>query len=155
MKAPAYRPRRRLVSELFPLCSAVLLTAAVVSAFPREAVGFKPKSAVDGSVARCAYVSLSPAVEAKVLAAARSAWQVDGGVRRTRLELLSAKLPETPSEPLADVTRRTPPRLPPAAVYRPSLLPQSLAAPPPAPLAAGTEDAAPPAFPREELLRLN
>ena len=135
MSAFRVRPRRRLRQELVSLALLLAIPVALACTFPYAAIGFRASPEPEESAPHCAFVELSAQQERKVLAAARSAWQVDArGVRGMRLELSGGELPPTP------MARVLPVRAEGSAVrrqtgYAPDLLPPSVRAPKPVPYA--------------------
>lgn len=155
MNPLAYRPKRRVRNELFPLFVVAALPTALVLAIPREAIGFLPKSDLPPISPSCAFVTLSEANESKALAAAQSAWHVSPrGVRELRIEMFADSPPvREPTEMLAISSRtRSPEPDPPA--FEPAAVPKTLAAPAPTKIPTEPENAAA-AFSRDDLLRID
>jgi len=149
-----FRPYRSLRSELVALSFVVTVPVALLSVFPFAALRPLPPAPPRAAVAPCAFVTLTPAEERKAIAAARAAWQVDRGTVRTpRIDLFADSLPALPWQAVIGVLPRASGERRASAPYVPDPLPPTLAAPPPARIAP-QPDADPPAFSREELLRL-
>jgi hypothetical protein len=151
------KPRRQLRNDIYSLLLLLAVPAALLPVFPFSAIGYEAASGGFASAsAACAFVRLDARAERAALAAARAAWQHGtGNIRSLRADLSAGALP---SAPVVDVIRGRTRRAysPGSELYRPSLLPPSLAAPPPARIAVES-DTAPEAaaFPREELLKLD
>jgi len=152
-----FKPIRRLRNELFSLFVVALVPVALCLSFPRAALRPLPAAPSAPVAATCAFVTLRPETACAALAAARAAWQLDGGsARQLRIDLFTDSLPAVAphavlgfSVPSADDWRALGP-------FVPELLPPTFAAPPPVMLSPQADaDAAVPAFPREELLKLN
>jgi len=148
---------RRLRHELLSLALVAAVPVSLAIVFPYEAVGFRATGPGPRRAAPCAFVSLSAAEERAALAAARTAWQVDAkGVRGLRTDLSSGDLPPAPTRPVISV-RRVRATGPAVASYLPNALPPTAAASRPAaiPPEAAPVPVPPPAFSREELLRID
>lgn len=160
MSSKIYRPRRSMRIEILQLLSALAMPAAILAAFPCKALAPSAVRKEPYGAARsasCAFVSLSPDEERRVMNAARSAWQIGSeGVRNLRLEMFAEEIPEAPMAPVADISMRS-------RVVRSVPMPRREVVPPtdfraPAP-AALAPDAPEPArgdaFSREEMLNLD
>lgn len=151
------RPARHLRYEAYSLASILAIPVALALSFPRSAVAF---SAAEGALpgeATCAFATLSEDDEREALAAARAAWKVSAeDVRSVRLDLSIDSVPEDAATSVSTIAERG--RIAPAAsvsLDEPAL-PPTLAAPPPAQIAADPgsgEDGV--AFSRDELLRID
>ena len=161
MSPKVYRPRRSLRLEILQLLAALALPAAILAAFPCKALApsaAREEPAGSSRQASCAFVSLSPEEERRVVNAARSAWQIGfEGVRSLRLEMFVEEIPKTSMAQVADISMR--PR-----VARSAPLPPREVVPPTdfraaAPAALAPDDspasAQGDAFPREEMLELD
>ena len=146
----------RLRYEIFSFALVATVPVAIAFVFPFEAIGFRAAAHDPAPSVACAFVSLGAEEERAALAAARTAWQVDAtGVRGLRADLSSGDLPPVPTQPVVSVR---PPRERESAdaEYAPNALPPSVAAPPPAGIAADAEGLAPsPAFSKNDLLKLD
>lgn len=151
------KPRRQLRNDVYSLLLLLAVPAALLPVFPFSAVGYEAASGDFGSAsADCAFVRLDDRAERAALAAARAAWQHgSGNVRSLRADISAGALPDAPAvDVIRERTRRA--YSPGSGLYRPSLLPPTLAAPPPARIAVETGGAPEAeAFPREELLKLD
>jgi len=145
---------RSVGSEILSAAAVLLVPAGIVASFPVGAFGFRTADGVRRS-ARAAFVKLTPEAERLALRAARTSWQEkDGGVRHLRTDIFCAELPEEAPVSVLSVRDRSLPPAPPAPLRgRTAFLP-SLRAAPLTLIKAGSE-ADPPAFSREELLKLN
>ena len=147
---------RSLRHELFSTSVVLALPAAIVFAFPRSAIEFKANAAPPARPAQVAFVTLSEDESASILGSARTAWQADASTgRRMSIRLPLGELPEESEGPLIDVglaTRRA--EEPEPVAYRPPPWRPSFAAPPPARIAAGSEEKVSPPFSRDELLSI-
>jgi hypothetical protein len=158
MRVAAYRPRRKIRSEILQLSIAMVIPAIVFDAFPYKALRPVADSAAkdEARPATCAFVSLSPDDERRILAVARSAWHVDAeSVRSLRLEMFVDEIPDVALPPVADISvrKRNVRNLPlPDRVDSP---PTDMRAAEPGALDGNPRDtAASAAFTREELLNL-
>ena len=109
MRVAAYRPRRKIRSEILQLSIAMVIPAIVFDAFPYKALRPVADSAAkdEARPATCAFVSLSPDDERRILAVARSAWHVDAeSVRSLRLEMFVDEIPDVALPPVADISVR-------------------------------------------------
>jgi len=150
-----YRPRRSLGHELSSLLLMLALPVAIFLVFPGDAVGFRESSPRHDSEPSCSFVELRAEDEAKAVELVRSALSVDArSVRNLRADLSLSTVEEEPPAPVMDMADRRRPARP--ALVRCDLLPlpPSLAAPEPTALPE-TPDEDVPAFPREELLRID
>ena len=158
-----YRPRRRLRNELFSLVAIGALIFSLVSIFPLKALQRPLRTSAAASFpASCAFITLTPAQESALLTSARASWAVNAnGTRDLRLEMLATPLLEDKQAELLNIRGKTAAcGNSAAASYDPTLVPPTCAAPAPAQLAPAADDATdgvptPPAFPREDLLKLN
>ena len=92
------RPMRGIRHEVFTLALVASVPVALALVFPYDALGFRPAPCAGAAQASCAFVSLVAAEERAVLAAARTAWQVDSkSVTGLRLDLSAGDLPPSPS----------------------------------------------------------
>jgi hypothetical protein len=152
----AGHPRRRLRSELGSLASVLAIPVGLLMVFPYEAIGFVP-SASPKSRAQCAFVSLTAEQERKMLAVARSAWQVGAeGVRGLRTEMAAGELPAAPMGAVLGVrsVRSDSGHL--RTDFTPDSLPPSRGAAPPSAIVGDPEPTEPhPAFSRDELLKID
>lgn len=147
------RMRRDVISFVLPLT----LPLALAAFFLFGAVGFKAVEPAPGNQAFAAFVELSPEEEARATAAVKAAWQGDsGGIRRLRTDLSVGELPEESAGPVLEFSldalrigeSELSAELPP--------LPPSMRAEAPAKIAPQqVSEAARPAFPREELLKID
>ncbi len=124
---------RDLRGKLLSVAVVLVAVVAVVVVFPFDALSFTPSRAAADGRAFAVFVLLTPEEEAAAMKAAKSSWNAEAvGVRRMRADLFVNDLPESASEP-------------------------SLAAPPPKAIPADKADqmgGPAPAFPREELLKI-
>ena len=159
MRPRVFRPRRSMRIEVGQLLAALALPAAILHAFPYKALA--PASAAPAPAERrraaCAFVNLDGEEERRIMAAAKSSWQVSAdGVRRPTLEMFAEEIPEAALGPVGDMSIRTrtfrsAPR--PKRQFAP---PTDLRAPSPAEIAPDEVEAAPrTAFGRDDLLRLD
>ena len=149
---------RDLRGKLLSVAVVLAAVAAVAVVFPFDAISFTPSRAAAKGGEFAVFVSLTPEEEAAAMKAAKSSWNAEAvGVRRMRAELFMNDLPESASEPSLNIEDRLagpppPPVTPGISPYLPSR-----AAPPPKAIPADKADAKDgpaPAFPREELLKL-
>ena len=148
------RPMRGIRHEVFTLALVASVPVALALVFPYDALGFRPAPCAGAAQASCAFVALDAAEERAVLAAARTAWQVDSkSVAGLRIDLSSGDLPPAP---VRTVELRRPVRGESAAAvpFEPDMLPPTFAAPAPRQIKPDAYTNAP-AFPREELLRID
>ena len=158
MTRQIYKPRRRLRNELLPLVAVGALIFSLVSIFPMKALQHvSRKSAAATLPASCAFIALTSAQESAALTTARAAWAVNArGTRDLRLEMFATPLLNEEDQELMvhPVVREGCGGS--AAVYAPTLVPSTLAAPAPAKLVPAVEEAKEaPTFSREDLLKLN
>ena len=158
MSVRVYRPRRRLRIDIVQLICVLALPAAILHAFPIKALAPQEKGVAppERHPAACAFVTLDPEQEHKILAAAKSAWQVSAdSVRRLRLDMFVEEIPEAPLGPVADIDIRTRTRSgapQPDELYGP---PTDFRAPAPTEITQDEEQPAPDAaFSKEELLKM-
>ena len=146
---------RSVRSELASLLTVLSIPAAVALVLPYAALDFKPSPEPIRGESVAAFVRLSPEMEEAALKAAKSSWQGAAvGVRRLRADLSFGELPETPNLPVMGVSERTPPLAPQLSeLSRGGYLPTQ-AASPAAKISASPADRPTPAFPREELLKI-
>ena len=91
------RPMRGIRHEVFTLALVASVPVALALVFPYDALGFRPAPCAGAAQASCAFVALDAAEERAVLAAARTAWQVDSkSVAGLRIDLSSGDLPPAP-----------------------------------------------------------
>jgi hypothetical protein len=159
MNARTYRPRRSLRIEVVQLAASMALPAAILYVFPYNALApVQPTAPREAkSAARCAFVTLDQDQERRVMAAAKSAWQVSAeGVRRLRLDMFAEEIPDAMPGPVAEISTRTrTARSAPVPRFA-SEPPTDLRAPQPGTIPPERDGPAPrPAFAREELLRLD
>ena len=148
------RPMRSLRHEVFALALMASVPVALALVFPYEAVSFRPSEGSGAPRAVCAFVTLGEDEERAALAAARTAWQVDSkSVAGLRIDLSSGDLPPAP---VRTVELRSPVRGESAAAvpFEPEMLPPTFAAPAPRQIKPDAYTNAP-AFPREELLKID
>ena len=149
------RPRRSVRHELASLAVLAFVPAAILAAFPYEAMSFRPAEGARDVRPACAFVVLGEDEEHAALAAARTSWQVDSkSVRRMRVDLSADDLPP---EPVRPIIRSRPRRFDGSvreAVYLPGTLPPTVAAPRAPAIPSDPEGPAKPApaFPREEMI---
>ncbi len=158
MTRQVYKPHRRWRNELLPLVAVGALIFSLVSIFPMKALQqVSSKSAADTFPASCAFITLTSEEESAALTLARAAWAVDAkGTRDLRLEMFAAPLLNEERQELLDRVEVRAERGKSAAVYAPTLVPPTLAAPAPTKLASAADDAKEaPTFSREDLLKLN
>lgn len=157
MSVRRYRPKRRLRSEIFPLVVIMSLPLALYLAFPSGAVGFVPAASQKQEQVYNAFIRLDAKREAALLAAARASWQSDSSARRlVRADLLGCMRPSADS--VVSSGLRPPERVTPDPVfeYESDFLPDGLAADAPVTLKEPEKESAPaPAFPEDDLLKLN
>lgn len=147
------RIRRDVISFLLPLT----LPSAMAAFHFCGAVGFKASEPSSSECAFAAFVELSQEEESRATAAVKAAWQGDsGGIRRLRADLSVGELPEENSGPVLDVSldalRIHEPELP---AELPPLPPSMRAAAPMKIAPSQASEAAPPAFSKEELLKID
>jgi len=147
--------RRSVGYELFAMGTVLAISLATVLVFPMTAVGFRAAPTSADRSAGAAFVLLSEAREKASLAAAKASWQGGLGVRRLRTNLAVGDLPEEVVRPVLERRER------PAATeaeevrYAPGAFAPSSAAARPTRIGAEQPVSAPPAFPREELLKID
>ena len=146
---------KTLRGELASAAAVFALPAAILAAFPFDAVTFRARQAAPKRPT-AAFVSLSPEEEASALRAAKTSWTSEAeGVRSMRAELHFAELPEFANEPaLGMEDRQLRPQLPPPNSWPPPYLPSQAAAAP-AKIAPEGDSEPPLAFPRREFLRMD
>lgn len=156
MKRPQPKPRRRLRSEFLALIPVLALPVAIAAVFPYAAIDFKCPPEVPGSAPSCAFVALAPGCEAKALDVVRSAFSVKrDSFRDLRADLSLSTLPEEPAHAIVEAAD-VPPLPPPSpSPYDVVPYPPSLAAPQPEAMEPAKPVPAPPAFMREELLKID
>ena len=143
---------RRLRHELTML--AIVLTVPLLLAlmFPFEAVDFKPSAPVSAKKPVCAFVSVDAAGQAKIFAAAKSAWRLGRGSAGQEAAFSLGELPDMPSAAALRAAGIS------AAIrgpeYRDDFLPPSAGAPAPQKLAPSGETPQV-AFSREEMLEMD
>ena len=157
MKRPLPKPRRPLRNELLSLLPILALPLAVGLLFPYEAVGFRGTSARRGTPPSCTFVELGEGVEERALDLVRAAFSVKPELFRSmREDLLLSPLPEEAAAPILTPDDRRPPAPSRVVVYDVLPMPPTLAASDPEPVAEdGPARPEPPAFPREELLKID
>ena len=147
------RMRRDVISFLLPLT----LPLAMIAFSLCGSFGFKTAEQSARPPAFAAFVELSPEAEARATAAVKAAWQGDsGGIKRIRADLSVGELPEEVPGPVLEVSPEAF-RIP-GSVLSSELppLPPSMRAPPPRKIRPPAVSAsAPPAFTREELLKID
>ncbi len=158
MTRQIYRPHRRLRNELVPLVAVGALIFSLVIVFPMKALQHvSSKSAAATFPASCAFIALTSAQEAAALTTARAAWAVNArGTRDLRLEMFATPLLNEEDQELMvhPVVRAASGKS--AAVYAPTLVPSTVAAPAPTQLEPAADDTKEePTFSREDLLKLN
>jgi hypothetical protein len=159
MTPRSYRPRRSLRIEALQLLASAALPAAILYVFPYKALApvAQARARDEACTAKCAFVTLDQDQERRIVAAAKSAWQVSAeGVRRLRLDMFAEEIPEAALDPVSDIAARTrvlrsPPL--PGGEHSP---PTDLRAPPPESIKASKEEVrARPAFGRDDMLRID
>ena len=159
MSPRVFRPRRSMRIEVGQLVAALAMPVAILHAFPYKALApAAPAAAPAGrSRATCAFVSLDAEEERRIMAAAKSSWQVSAdGVRRQALEMFVEEIPEAALEPVGDMSIRTRAFRGAPRPDRPFAPPTDLRAPSPAEIAPDEVEAVPrTAFGRDDLLRLD
>ena len=146
----------RLDGDVFSLLMVWAMPFCMAAVFPYEAIGFRAaetqtrRSQADGS----AIVMLSPAQVTASERAAKATWRNGADVGVWRPNLLVDTLPDAPHLPVMPISVRSRFPLPPLAGIDISPFLPSRQAGPPARIAADKEED-PPAFPRDELLKLN
>lgn len=153
----AYRKTVRRRGDLLAFALSLASVVALLTLFPfdvfvRGRVSSPPPARVPVSL-----VALSPADEARIVAAARSAWRVSAlESGRVHIDLYGEKLPPAGGECVSDLadtgSRQAAPRLAALSQDVRSLLPPTRAARPPRTLGAPVEDSKRPAFSRADLL---
>lgn len=154
MKKVAAKPMRSIRREVFALALMASVPVALALVFPYDALAFRPARDHGVPRATCAFVTLDEAEERAALAAARTAWQVDSkSVAGLGPDLSSGDLPPAP---VRTVELRRPVRGESAAAvpFEPDMLPPTFAAPAPRKIEQETYIDEP-AFPREELLKID
>ena len=156
MSASRYRPRRRLRSEIFPFLSVVLVTAALVLAFPRGAIGFKAAAAAPRTGVTSAIAVLTPERVAKLLASSRASWQSEAtSARKLHADLLACDFAAAENgSGVDDLAPHLGERILEAGEYEPSLVPLRSAASSPLTLPPLPETPPAAAFSRQSLLNL-
>ena len=146
---------RSLRSELARLVPVLAMPLAIMCVFPRRSVGFVAAKSPEPRAPSCAFVRLTEAEEAALLAASRSAWRVDpGDVRTLRTDLSIDALPDGPVVPMMAERPASAP-VPRALTWVSSLLPPGCGAAAPARIPVETPgERGAEAFPREELLNI-
>ena len=148
---------RTLRHECLSACLVLSIPTAICLCFPYEALQFKGRAATSDLTASAAFVILSPEAEAAALIAAKTAWQSELSTdSRMRMGLPLGELAE--DRDLHSLEVKTTPLEPEPNVplsYRASAWAPSQKAAEAVRISpdAGASDK--PAFPREELLRLN
>ena len=131
------------------------LSGVLVAAFPFEAVGFRAANDQPSRAASAEFVTLTDDEMQEVMRTVKASWQGHSGdFRRLRADLSVGELPEDVGASLPDEVTHLPlaqpdvvdypvvPYRPTAGAERPRAIPADEAVPPA------------PAFPREELLRI-
>ena len=159
MSPRVFRPRRSVRIEVAQLIAALALPAAILHAFPYKALAPASASAAPAgrSRATCAFVSLDAEEERRIMAAAKSSWQVNAdGVRRPTIEMFVEEIPDAALDPVGDMSIRTRTFRGAPRPKRPFAPPTDLRAASPAEIAPDEVEVAPrSAFGREDLLRLD
>jgi len=151
-----FKPCRSLRSEFLTLSVALGVPLALAFAFPMsalKAIPSRPAVVVEPS---CAFVTLSPEAERRVVSAARATWQIDrDSARRMRIGLLEERLPPMPVQAVCDERTWKRPAVRGVPSCAPDMMPPTLAAPAPA-LIAPEPDADGSALPftRQDMLKL-
>lgn len=158
MKNRRYGPKRRIRHDLLALATLLAVPAAVVLSFPRRAVLYTglidAETPVSGAPF-CGFVVLDEAAETKATDLVRSALSVNSrSVRNLRADLSLSTVEEPPPEPVMDVSDRRRRVAPPLIRWDVAPMPPSLAAPEPRDMSGEAEEDSGPAFPREELLKI-
>ena len=158
MKKRGYRPKRRIRHDLIALAILLAVPVAVILSFPRRAVLYSGLINADtpGACAPfCGFVVLDEAAETKATDLVRSALSVNSmSVRNLRADLSLSTVEEPPPEPVMDISDRRRRVAPPLVRWDVAPMPPSLAAPEPRDMSGEAEEDAGPAFPREELLKI-
>ena len=155
MTTPSTRPRRSVRSELLFLAALFSMPAALSALFPYSAVAFASRPEARRSDPSCAFVELSEEVETKAMDRVRAALSV----RRDRVgglkaDLSLSTLPEEPARAIvseSDMGVLAGP-VAPGGDFVP--YPPSMASAEPDKIEAAPPEAAAPAFPKEDLLRI-
>jgi len=155
MSASRYRPRRRLRSELPPLAMMLALPLALCLALPSGVVDFVPKSATGERGCANAMIVLDADREAKLLAAARTAWQSDAASRSgVSADLLACDFSRVNIRIANGLEPAAPERLANVLEYEFDPMPAGVAADAPAVFAPEPPKPTEPTFPKTELLKL-
>lgn len=143
--------------ELATLATVLAVPAALALVFPYGAIGFRPASRAEASRSSAAFVEMTMEEQEAAMRAAKTSWQVDSGnARRLRADLSVGVLPEDVSPISLDAVIGPSRSAVPVVPYGPEAHPRSLAAPAARRIANDVKpEAAPPAFPKEDLLKLD
>jgi len=146
---------RSVGGELLSVSAVLAIPACIVASFPFGAFGFRASEDVRRPGGTVAFVRLDPETERVALRTARASWQTKGGdARRLQADLLLSELPDDGRLSVLTVRDRSRPPDPPFLLRgRTPFLPSQKASPP-SPIRSGNAVERP-AFPREELLKLN
>ncbi len=157
MKRNRPKPRRPLRNELLSLLPILAAPLVMGLLFPYEAIGYREPVPARATPPSCVVVELYEDVQAKALELVRSAFSVKSEDFQTmREDLLLAPLPEERPAPILRSSDRRALTPPAHLAYDVVPLPPSLAAPDPEAQPADDPTATePPAFSREELLKLD
>lgn len=145
--------RREIKSAIIVL----VLTGAIVLALPFSAIAFRPKPQRKMPSSSAAFVVLTAEERVAALKAAKTAWQSDESEKQgLRLRLPLGELPEEEQDTLIRACELLPERVAcePVASRLPPWEPSRKASAP-VRFQSEADETPPPAFSREELLRLN
>lgn len=144
----------RLRYETSSLLMVLAVPAAIALAFPYDALRFVP-APESRRAPSAAFVTLTPAQEQAALKAAKTAWQGNAeGVRRMRIDMTLGDLPADDRREAIAVSVEPTLAIPPPIAYGLPPDPRTQAAPAPREIGAAAPDARPPAFSKEDLLKL-
>lgn len=157
MSAYRPKPRRHLRHDVCTLLLLLAVPAAILLVFPYPAVGLDPAAGHEYvSEPSCAFIRLDDRAERYALGVARVSWRSGGeGTLSHRPDLSVRALPPAPMTEVIRARSRSSREAVRVFGYEPPLMPPTLAAGAPSAIpASGSASTVGPAFPREELLKL-
>ena len=148
---------KNMRQEISTLATVLAVPAALALVFPYGAIGFRPASRTEAFRSSAAFVEMTMEEQKEAMRAAKTSWQVDSGnARRLRADLSVGVLPEDVSPISLDAVIGPSRSAVSVVPYGPEAHPLSLAAPAARRIANDAKPkAAAPAFPKEDLLKLD
>lgn len=146
-----------IVTEIYRAAPVMAVVLSVVMIFPFKAIFFKPSAQKSSPSFPVAFVRLTAEQEESAVRAAKTAWLAGSGLRdRMTARLSLGDLPEREMGPILGEENILPKASSIPMVQWPKRpFSPSMAAQPPAPLAASQQESVPPAFSKNELLQLD